>query len=205
MTVYRGIHFYLNAGYVWGSGMDKEKERAFYHELKENFTEAGWQWVEGKYKTSRPEVIKGHNRLNLHPTEVNGELEEILTFPVRQILVKCKTFTIDRVEVNDIMYDWDDAKYLAYLQERRADIEKDIRLAFCPREGNQYVMHPEAVILHVINKYNINRLPYLILQSVGSIEHQFIHGIFQDMVDRGCFDIRETTHGTEYKIKDNVI
>lgn len=198
---YIDIHFRLESGYKWGSGLDEDKSNAFHVEIYNLFSEAGWKISGKKYDNSCYEAWMGKSRLYLHPMDASGEVAVDLIPKVENILSKGTTFKHYRTDNYRELFDMTDDEYIKYLNDNRENIKHDLINGFRTKRSNLYVTYTLNVIEKVKEKYHIDRLKNHIGRSSNDIEWRYTEDMFKELVDNNVFITADTKHGLGYRTK----
>lgn len=183
---YIDIHYKIDSGYMWGSGMPAEKMQAFEAEIRELFTGAGWT-IGRDWAGASLEARSGKSRLYLHPMDISGELAVELIAPVYELLDKAKTFSIIEVLKLDELVDLSDEEYLVQLESKKVEIEGALLSAFSTRRKNQFVSVPQ-VVEQVKERYHIQRLTSHIGRSSLDVEWKFVERIVAELREKGWLE-----------------
>ncbi len=126
MQTFKKVYFRIEAGYVWGKGIDKSIEDKFNQELKEIFPKLGFSLKEKRISCSADEYVRGHERLYCHPMDLNGELLAETIEIVKEEIKDRKTFKVRGVDIYDNFYLYSDEEFSELLEKKREIIENKI-------------------------------------------------------------------------------
>lgn len=160
MTIFKETYFYIEAGYVWGSGHTKEQSEKFDAEIKRIFeTElTGWKLLKPAINGACNEYQykDGISKLYCHPMNLSGIIDIELKNQVETALKNSK--------VIDFRYSKEFAEYENISMEevenrirnRKNDIVKDLFNIFQTNRRNQYYFIGNCDRLN--SKYHINSI-----------------------------------------------
>lgn len=160
MTIFKETYFYIEAGYVWGSGHTKEQSEKFNAEIKRIFeTElTGWKLLKPEINGACNEYQykDGISKLYCHPMNLSGIIDIELKKQVETALKNSK--------VIDFRYSKEFAEYENISMEevenrirnRKNDIVKDLFNIFQTNRRNQYYFIGNCDRLN--SKYHINSI-----------------------------------------------
>ena len=115
------VYFRIEAGYVWGSGMSRERLEAFYAEIKTLFCANGWKIQPvGRYGNS-VYVVKDKTRLYVHPMELSGACDENDILSVEEILRKGVSWSFVRTDRYELLLDISDGELLDWYRKEKSD------------------------------------------------------------------------------------
>ncbi len=183
---YYQTYFHIDAGYVWGDGMDASTKANFFADMTAVFSKAGWEVEDPRGLSSCPTVHKGDSHLYCHPMQLSGPCERSLVDEVVSILSSAKTCTLRNVAIHDQVYDLTDVQYKNALDTVQADIEADIIAAFTTSRKDKYLSDSNSQIYNIANRYHIRTLDKNYGIRSDDIHIKYVEARFNDMVERGA-------------------
>lgn len=206
-TVYRDMHFYLESGYKWGEGMPREQSEAFTKEIVSLFEAKGWAVKKPTISGGCPEVTKGWSELYLHPMDASGAVAEDLLDEVAEILDSGTTFAATGERDCGRLYNWTDEEYLAYLEERREDIERKILRALTTKRSNLYANGSVwgGALKRVYDTEHVQRVCSHIGRCSDDVDIKYIEQVRDDLVEQGKLVTAQTRIGLAYRTQKGAI
>lgn len=196
--LYMKTHISIEAGYIWGKGIDEVLQDKFYSEMEKLFTDAGWTIEGSHFRGACPTFHKEKNKLYCHPSQLSGPLEPDLLSEVETLINKATTCKLRYSENYDQIYDMTDEQYKEALETCKKDIQKDIMEAFKTKRRNLY--HYLYDIDHVYRHYRIPTLTNYIGISSNDVYIKYINEVFESMVQSGdILPYKHPTKGTLYR------
>lgn len=206
-TVYRDMHFYLESGYKWGEGMSASDSERFTAEIISLFEKAGWAVKKPSMSGACPEVTKGWSELYLHPMDASGAVAEDLLDEVAEILSNGTTFTATGERDCGRLYNWTDDEYLAYLEERREEIEYKILRALQTKRSNLYCNGSVwgGALERVYNTEHVQRVNSHIGRSSNDVDVKYIERVRDELVAEGKIATAQTRIGLAYRTQKGAV
>lgn len=134
---FKKVYFRINAGYVWGKGVDKNIMDRFNEELKDIFIPLGFS-VKKSGSGSAMEFVNGYERLYCHPMDLSGELLVESIEVVEKALQNRKTFKLTNIDIHGTFYLYSNKELVDILEEKREKVEKDLLSFFKTKRKNQF-------------------------------------------------------------------
>lgn len=181
------VHFRIESSYVWGSdhpGMSKEKEDAFFAEIRRLFSEAGYEIKPIKY-TECPDIVKEFTDLYCHPMDLSGYCEENRIPEIESILAKGSTFYHRRTDTCKQVYTYNREQETEYYRLTfREHIQTRLLSLFTTKRRNLY-KSPREIIERITNEIHIDTIKHTIGMSYGDPCGTYITELYKEMVNKG--------------------
>lgn len=181
------VHFRIESSYVWGSdhpGMSKEKEDAFFAEIRRLFSEAGYEIKPIKY-TECPGIVKEFTDLYCHPMDLSGYCEENRIPEIEAILAKGTTFYHRRTDTYKQVYPYNREQETEYYRLTfREHIQARLLSLFTTKRRNLY-KSPKEVIERLTNEIHIDTIKHTTGVSYGNPCETYITELYKEMVNKG--------------------
>lgn len=181
------VYFRIESGYVWGGdhpGMSKEKEDAFFAEIRQLFTEAGYEIKPVKYAEC-PGVVKEFTDLYCHPMNLSGYCEESRIPEIETILAKGKTFCLRCTDTYKQVYPYNRHQEIEYYRQTFHDhIENSLLSLFATKRCNLYKAR-RKILEQIANQIRINTIKHTIGVSYGDPCETYVYEVYQQMVAKG--------------------
>lgn len=192
------VHFRIESSYVWGSdhpGMSKEKEDAFFAEIRRLFSEAGYEIKPIKY-TECPGIVKEFADLYCHPMDLSGYCEENRIPEIEAILAKGTTFYHRRTDTYKQVYPYNREQETEYYRLTfREHIQARLLSLFTTKRRNLY-KSPKEVIERLTNEIHIDTIKHTTGVSYGNPCETYITELYKEMVSKGLLIEAEKQIGT---------
>lgn len=181
------VHFRINSGYVWGGdhpGMSKEKEDAFFAEIRILFTEAGYEIKPIKY-TECPGIAKEFTDLYCHPMDLSGYCEESRIPEIEAILAKGTTFSHRCTDTYKQVYPYNREQEIEYYRQTFRDyIHSSLLSLFTTKRRNLYKSQRE-IIERLANQIRIDTIEHTCGVSCGDPCQTYVNELYKEMVTKG--------------------
>lgn len=181
------VHFRIEAGYAWGGdypGMSKEKEDAFFAEMRLLFSESGYEIKPIKY-TGCPGIAKEFTDLYCHPMDLSGYCEENRIPEIESILAKGTTFRHRCTDTYNQVYPYNQEQETEYYRLTfREHIQTRLLSLFTTKRRNLY-KSPREIIERLTNEIHIDTIKHTIGVSYGDPCETYITGLYKEMVNKG--------------------
>ena len=181
------IYFRIESGYVWGGdypGMSKEKEEAFFAEIRQLFTEAGYELKSIKY-TECPGIVKEFTNLYCHPMDISGYCEENRILDIEAILAKGITFSHRCTDVYKQVYPYNREQEIEYYRQTFSDyIQNSLLSLFATKRRNLYKDQRE-ILERIANQIRINTVMHTAGVSYGDPCETYVKELCKQMVAKG--------------------
>ena len=178
-NLYVKAYFFIEAEYIWGKGMDKEKIGKFEAEIKELLSSIGFdRWN----KSSPSSSITGHRgreSLYCHPQDLVGYVIKDKVKEIEAVIKEGKTFSFRKTDTRDEAYNYTGEEFKGELQEHREEIEAKLLEHFTTKRKNLYRDSRVLRDLDTGIKYFKDDLP------LKDMERRFILEIFESLVKQG--------------------
>ena len=190
-NLYVKTYFRIEAGYVWGKGMDEDKSAKFEAEIKEILTSIGFNRWEKSSDHSSIEGYRGKESLYCHPMDLVGYVIKDKVKEIERVVKKGKTFKFRTTDTYREAYNYTGEEFKDELEKHRKEIEAKLLEHFTTKRKNLYRTTKILWDLSTEIKYFKNDLP------LKNMERRFILEVFEDLVKRG----RLTEGVNKYKDK----
>ena len=191
------VHFRINSGYVWGGdhpGMSKEKEDAFFAEIRNLFTEAGYEIKPIKY-TECPGIVKEFTDLYAHPMDIWGYCEECRIPEIEAILAKGTTFSHRCTDTYKQVYPYNREQEIEYYRQNFHDhVQSNLLSHFSTKRRNLYKPQRE-VVERLANQIRISTIEHTLGVSSGDPCETYIYELYKDLVSKGLLIEAEKSIG----------
>lgn len=181
------VHFRIESGYVWGGdrpGMSKEKEDAFFAEMRRLFSEAGYEIKPSKYNGG-PSIVKEFIDLYCHPMDLSGFCEENRIPEIESILAKGTTFHHRCTDTYNQVYPYNREQETEYYRLTfREHIQTRLLSLFTTKRRNLY-KSPREVIERLINEIHIDTIERTTGRSYANPCEIYITELYKEMVNKG--------------------
>lgn len=181
------VHFRIESGYVWGGdhpGMSKEKEDAFFAEMRRLFSEAGYEIKPSKYNGC-PSIVKEFTNLYCHPMDLSGFCEENRIPEIEAILTKGTTFYHRCTNTYKQVYPYNCEQETEYYRQTFRDyIHTSLLSLFTTKRRNLYKPQ-RKVIEQLANQIRIDTIKHTLGVSWGDPCETYIHELYKEMVAKG--------------------
>ena len=180
------VYFRLESGYVWGGdhpGMSEEKEDAFFAEIRQLFTGAGYELKSNEY-TECPDIVKEYTDLYCHPMDISGYCEESRIPEIEAILAKGTTFSHRCTDTYGQVYPYNREQEIEYYRQTYRDhIENSLLSLFTTKRSNLYKCKKE-IIERIANQNRINTVKHTIGISYGDPCETYVKEVYKELVDK---------------------
>lgn len=181
------IYFRLDSDYVWGGnhpGMSKEKEDAFFAEIRQLFTESGYEIKPIKY-TECPGIVKEFTDLYAHPMDLSGYCEESRIPEIEAVLAKGTTFSHRCTDTYKQIYPYNREQEIEYYRQTFRDYTWNKLLSlFTTKRRNLYKPQREIIDL-LANQLGIDTVEHTCGVSSGNPCETYIYEVYKEMVTKG--------------------
>lgn len=181
------VHFRIDSGYVWGGdhpGMSKEKENAFFAEIRKLFTESGYEIKPIKY-TECPGIVKEFTDLYAHPMDLSGYCEESRIPEIEAVLAKGTTFSHRCTDTYKQVYPYNREQEIEYYRQTFRDCTRNRLLSlFTTKRRNLYKPQREIIDL-LANQLGIDTVEHTCGVSSGNPCETYIYEVYKEMVTKG--------------------
>lgn len=194
--VYYKTYFQIEAGYN-GGNMSREKCNAYYDEIQNLFTAAGWTFTRKRdLESVCPTVALEKSSLYCHPQSLSGPVAENLLEHgiVESIIQNAKTFSLVRTDRYEELKDWDDAAYFDHLKRIRPQIEETI-LALCQTKRKNLCVDGAQICWNVAQAIRVKRIEDYLGFSSSNPAHLFVQQVFDQLVKDGRIEELERRKG----------
>lgn len=196
------VYFRIESGYVWGGdhpGMSKEKEDAFFAEIRQLFTDTGYELKSIKY-TECPGIVKEFTDLYCHPMDISGYCEENRIPEIEAILAKGTTFRHRCTDTYKQVYPYNREQEIEYYRQNFHDyIQNDLLSLFATKRRNLYKYQRE-ILEQVSNQIRIATIKHTAGVSYGDPCEAYVNEVYNELVDKKLLIEGEKQLGTS-KIK----
>lgn len=176
------VHFRIESGYVWGGdrpGMSKEKEDAFFIEMRRIFSEAGYEIKPSKYNGC-PRIVKEFTDLYCHPMDLSGYCEESRIPEIEAILAKGTTFSHRCTDTYKQVYPYNREQEIEYYRQNFHDhIQNNLLSLFSTKRRNLYKSQRE-VVEQLANQIRINTIKHTIGVAYGDPCETYITELYKE-------------------------
>ena len=180
---YINTYFHIDAGYVWGEGMDEKACRRFYDEIILLFVRSGWTVVPHEIGNT-VDVVKGKSRLYVHPQELSGPCEESLIEKVKDILRQGKTFTLTRTDRYETLLDLDHDGLMDLYRKSNDKVDPLIIDKFLPYRPKSQ-RHVTMTLMKIGDIIKVNTLTDRLGRMSGDTTDRYLHERFDALVEAG--------------------
>lgn len=191
------VYFRIESGYVWGGnnpGMPKEKEDAFFAEMRRLFSEAGYEIKPIEY-TDCPGIVKEFTDLYCHPMDLSGFCEESRIPEIEAILAKGATFSHRCTDTYNQVYPYNREQETEYYRQNfREHIRNRLPLLFTTKRRNLYKA-TKKIIEQLTNEIRIDTIERITGKSYANPCKTYITEIYEEMVDQGLLIEAEKQSG----------
>lgn len=190
-TRYVRTYIRVNAGYVWGSGMERDKTEAFYEEVKSILEPLGFTWVPNKYDSACPRAVRGIESLYCHPMDLSGYLAVDQVQKVSEAIKAANptTFQVRAVDTYTEGYAYSEFDLKVTLQSRQEDVENLLLEACKTKRRNLYKRrydvvdrigtHAQQVVEAIDQEYGNA------LANTRAICTAFVQSVYESLVTKG--------------------
>lgn len=196
------VHFRIESGYVWGGdhpGMSKEKEDTFFAEMRQLFSEAGYEIKPIKY-SGCPGIVKEFTDLYCHPMDLSGYCEENRIPEIEAILAKGTTFSHRCTDTYKQVYPYNQEQEIEYYRQNFHDhVQNNLLSLFSTKRRNLYKSQQE-VVEQLANQIRINTIEHTFGVSCGDACETYIYELYENLVSKGMLIEAEKSIGVA-KIK----
>ncbi len=188
--LYVKTYFRIDAGYVWGEGMEDDQYKAFHEELEKLLTPLGFEFdkPEDRRICVSPTCTRGVESLYCHPMNLSGYVLKDSIPEIEGALKDTTLFKVRNVDTYEEAYNYTPDELEQELANRRDDVEKSLLDAFKTKRSN-LVKNPSAAMSV---KAGIKRFHDTALEA---IERRFVYQVFLDLVQQGKILGAKTAHG----------
>lgn len=178
-SIYLRCYFFIESGYVWGKGMDKEHNIKFNNEIRELFKRTGFIIKEPEFNSACIEVWRGAENLYCHPQDLVGYLKEGSIKEIELLLKEAKTFEFRYAKTYEKVYNYTEEELKEVLENNRPKLEQKILEIFKTKRRNLYKSSNLIYDLETDIKFFKNEL------SLKNMEKNFVLTLFIDLVKEG--------------------
>lgn len=180
------VYFRIESGYVWGGdhpGMSKEKEGAFFAEIRQLFTDADYELKSIKY-TECPGIVKEFTDLYCHPMDISGYCEENRIPEIEAILAKGTTFSYRCTDTYKQVYPYNREQEIEYYRQNFHDhVQNSLLSLFATKRRNLY-KYQRGILEQVANQIRIATIKHAIGTSYGDPCETYIKELYNELVDK---------------------
>lgn len=194
-TIYYNVYFRIEAGYN-GGNMSREKSNAYYDEIEELFSAAGWNITQKRRSGTSPTVAKGKSSLYCHPQSLSGPVaKDLLTNGViESIIQNAKTFTWIATDRYEELKDWDDKAYFNHLKRTEGQIVEAL-LSSCKTKRRNLCVDGQLVCWNVAQAYRVKRVGDYLGFTSKNPAYQFVQQVFDQLIKDGWIEELERLKG----------
>jgi hypothetical protein len=167
-SVYVHVYFRINAGYVWGAGMDKDKVLSFDTEIVGILRGLGfdkWEdWPVRSMSGACPKGWRGVEHLYCHPMDLSGWVKAEAVPVIEEALKHGKTFTLRGIDRFKEAMNYTEEEYTRAMEAKRGELEGKLIEVFTTTRKNRYKSLYEPIVLVPFIKFGYPENP---LQGVA--------------------------------------
>lgn len=178
-NLYVKSYFWVESGYVWGKGMDKEKVKKFEAEVKTLLSSIGFDRWEKSMEHTSIEGFRGAESLYCHPQDLVGYIIKDRIKEIEKVIKQGKTFDFRYTRTYEEAYNYTEEELKQELESKRPEVEQKILEAFKTKRRNLYKSSKPLWDLKTDIKYFKNK------SSLKDIERHFILTLFDNLVKEG--------------------
>lgn len=180
------VYFRIESGYVWGGdhpGMSKEKEDAFFVEIRQLFTEAGYELKSIKY-TGCPGITKEFTDLYCHPMNISGYCEENRIPEIEAILAKGTTFRHRCTDTYKQVYPYNREQEIEYYRQNFKDHVQDSLLSLFATKRRNLYKYQRDILEGIANQIRIDTIKHTAGVSYGDPCETYVKELYNELVDK---------------------
>ncbi len=175
-SIYVKCYFRIEAGYVWGKGMEKENLQIFNDELKKIFIPLGFTLNEPeKWSNACIEVSRGAENLYCHPMDLVGEVKKDNIKAIEKVLKGAKTFKFCKTDIYEELLNYTPEELKEELEKTKIETEIAILELFKTKRSNLYKSLSPLWVYKTNIKFFRDNL------DLKHIEREFINSIFESL------------------------
>ena len=182
MAKFFNTYFRIDAGYVWGEGMNPTLMRRFYDEITLLFVNAGWNIEHASSYSSCIYVIKGKTKLYVHPMELSGACDESLIPDVTALLQQGESWKLRCVDKFDELLDLTEDELMEYYRKDSQKADRMILKAFVKGKEKHDV---NFTLFDLGEQIKVKTLTDYIGRSSLDVDQKFLRERFDALVDEG--------------------
>jgi hypothetical protein len=187
-AVYGNVYFRVEAGYVWGKGMPRQKTRAYYEEVVPLLQGVGfneWQdWPELSMHGACPRGFRGIEHLYCHPMDLSGWVRVDAIPAIEKALRNGSIFKPRSTDIVRQAMNYTPEEYRKALEPKREELEAKLIDLLTTTRKNKYARPDRAIKLVPTIKQPYGR---------GSNELAAVAGAFQAEVIRSLVEAGRLT------------
>ncbi|MFI5294373.1 MAG: hypothetical protein ACHQ0Y_05040 [Thermodesulfovibrionales bacterium] len=188
--IYVKVYYRIEAGYVWGKGIEDELGWAFAFEVIRMLDALGFKsWK--KSSSSAWEGCRGWcERLYCHPMDLSGWIQKERIEEIAEVLKTAKTFRLRSYDTYEERQYYSEIELTEALTERKKDIEALLLQAYrTPRKH-----------LFVSYNYDVSAgIGYMERDRLKAIEGEFIKSLFDGLVSAGLIEQADNSGKPVYR------
>lgn len=179
------VSFHIEAGYIWGTGIKKERNKAFKDEIIQLFNEAGFEVKLTNSYSDCLTATKGYTSLYCHPMTLSGCCEKSQINEIETIISKANTFTHTKTEIYQEIYPYSIKQESEYYKLIFGDnIENQLLTSFATQSYNDYKSKNDILDL-IIDELKIETISNKYLFTSESPCYIYVHEIYDKMLAEG--------------------
>lgn len=182
---YHLVYFRIDAGYVWGQGMNPKDHQAFRDEVAIAFLHKGWSVIMEGFRNETMRVTKGASRLHVHPMELSGPCEDPLVPEVERILKNAGRLTLRATDTYDELLDIRPEDEMSYLRGTLGgSIDSVILDAFRTPSRDAY-KHVSVTLMNISGPYDLKTVNHYLGRSCADSIVCFFRERFESLCAHG--------------------
>jgi hypothetical protein len=177
---YVKAYFRIEAGYVWGKGMDDEAGKRFFEEIVSFLEQIGFStwdnWPVPRYSGSCPIGHRGAESLYCHPMDLSGYVKEEAVSEIMSILGRGTTFRLRAVDQYERVSNFTHDELREYLIAHFGEVDAIIKKKFATTRRTLYCQPVLTFSLEnqvwfsdlnaVVNAFFYERVSELVKQNI---------------------------------------
>lgn len=195
---YAKVYFRLSPAYYQYPDYNytQEQKDEFYNEIYPIFESMGWAEEGTQNLRGCCHIVKGKQRLYLHPQDFSGTVLKNDIATIHNALQNGKTFKYRWTDVYETIYDITDEDYAVILETKREDIITDLIESFRTKRKNLFITSNFTVLQNVDSRHKIKRVQS---NNQFGMTFKFIQQLFRELIEQGRITTAETKAGTGYR------
>lgn len=178
------VSFHIEAGYIWGTGIKEEKNKAFKNEIIQLFNKAGFEVKLPNSYSDCLTATKGYTSLYCHPMTLSGCCEKNQINEIETIISKANTFIHKKTEIHQEIYPYSIKQEFEYYRLIFKDIIENQLLTSFATQSYDYKSKNDILDL-IINELEIKTISNKSLFTSESPCYIYVYEIYDKMLTEG--------------------
>lgn len=189
-TRYLKTYFHINAGYVWGVGMDVSAFQKFEEEVQVIMESIGFEMQPRTSRSASLYATRGLEKLYCHPRNLSGYVKEESISEIKEALELAETFRLDHVKTWATAFNITSNEYINLLKENEQSLRNQVLDLFETRNRNLFKYKDLSKVKVVVESIN---------KDHEHLHTNFVEALFILLLKEGWIVTSKNENGTIYR------